>query len=125
MAIPHRPGRRPQVPADSAGLEVQLRRAARRLGYGPSDFDIRRPAADSACDRILELYADDLLLAVVRPRHGRPTVLARRRASRTDHLGGQNHVFAITLMADPARFVALLRERVLGRRSSADHARAA
>ncbi|MEQ9524767.1 MAG: hypothetical protein RIM96_19710 [Thalassobaculum sp.] len=125
MAIPHRSGRRPQAPADRAGLEVLLRRAAKRLGYGPSDFDIRRPAADSASDRVLELHADDLLLAVMRPRRGRPTMLARRRASRTDHLGGQNHVFAITLLVDPARFVALLRERVLGRRSSADRARAA
>ena len=125
MAIPHRLGRRPQAPADRAGLEILLRRAAKRLGYGPSDFDIRSPAADSACDRILELHADDLLLAVVRPRRGRPTVLARRRASRAAHLGGQNHVFAIALLADPARFVALLRERVLERRSGADHARAA
>src|SRR3546814_7829809 len=86
MAIPHRSGRRPQAPADRdrAGLEVLLRRAARTLGYGPSDFDIRRPAADSARDRILELHAHELLLAAVRRPRGRPPVLARRRASRSE-----------------------------------------
>ena len=82
-----------------------LRVAARHLGLGPDQYDLRSNFAGPAVSGEITLHGDEIYVQVSIPcvRPGRE-VMFRRCKGRQDYLGDRNHFCDIAVLASPHSF---------------------
>jgi hypothetical protein len=86
-----------------------LRVAARHLGLGPDQYDLRSNFAGPAVSGEITLHADEIYVQVSIPciRPGRE-IMFRRCKGRQDYLGDRNHFCDIAVLAAPSSFRSLV-----------------
>ena len=86
-----------------------LRIAARHMGLGPGDYDLRSNMAGTAISGDIVLHADEIYIQVSIPCFGPGReVMFRRCKGRSDYRGLHNNFCDIAVLADPVRFTALV-----------------
>lgn len=87
-----------------------LRVAARHLGLGPDQYDLRSNFAGHAVSGEITLHADHIYVQVsISPMGRGREVLFRGCRDRRDYLGTSNHFCDIAVLADPVKFAARVR----------------